>query len=507
MPGQGGPAPAEPKSPPAGRPRPSNHSTAPFDPVKVNGKIFEDWPQPQVALVITGRQEGYLEPCGCAGIDTMKGGMSRRHTFFEWLRKEKQWRGGGKGCPVVAVDVGDIAKGFGQQAEQKFQTAVDGMRAMGYDAITLGGDDLRLPAGTVTSVTAGVPGQPSPFISANVGLFGFAAKMLAPYRIVEAGGKKFGITGVLGLSCQKEIHNNEIEMSDPETALKQIVPEMKEKADYLILLCNATPDESTALAKKFPEFDVVVTAGGAAVPPAQPLLLNNGKTRLVEVGEKGEHAVVLGFFAAGKQRLLSQRVPLDSRFPASKAMKRLMAGYQGFLKQQGFEGLGIHPAVHPQAERNGRFVGSEACQKCHKGSYKTWQKTAHAAAYATLANLDPPRNFDPECISCHVVGWHPTKFFPYQSGYQSAQATPHLENVGCEDCHGPGELHVKAESPPPKGQKADPVLQKKMQEAMVITKAEADDPHSSKECRSCHDGENSPAFDFKKYWPLIEHHD
>ncbi len=66
---------------------------------------------------------------------------------------------------------------------------------------------------------------------------------------------------------------------------------------------------------------------------------------------------------------------------------------------------------------------------------------------------------------------------------------------------------MKAESPPPKGQKADPVLQKKMQEAMVITKAEADDPHSSKECRSCHDGENSPAFDFKKYWPLIEHHD
>ena len=102
-------------------------------------------------------------------------------------------------------------------------------------------------------------------------------------------------------------------------------------------------------------------------------------------------------------------------------MKRLMAGYQGFLKQQGFEGLGIHAAVHPQAETNGRFVGSKACEDCHKGSYKTWKKTAHAAAYATLANLDPPRNFDPECISCHVVGWHPTKFFPYVSGYESAR--------------------------------------------------------------------------------------
>jgi nitrate/TMAO reductase-like tetraheme cytochrome c subunit len=178
-----------------------------------------------------------------------------------------------------------------------------------------------------------------------------------------------------------------------------------------------------------------------------------------------------------------------------------MAGYQDELRRRGFGGLGIHAAVHPQAESNGRFVGSKACEECHKKSYKTWQKTAHAAAYATLANLDPPRNFDPECISCHVVGWHPTKCFPYQSGYESAKATPQLENVGCEDCHGPGEKHVAAE------QGTDAALQKKMQQAMVITKTQATDPHSSKECQSCHDGDNSPAFDFKKYWPLIEHHD
>ena len=29
--------------------------------------LFVDWPKPEWALMITGRQRGYLEPCGCAG--------------------------------------------------------------------------------------------------------------------------------------------------------------------------------------------------------------------------------------------------------------------------------------------------------------------------------------------------------------------------------------------------------------------------------------------------------
>ena len=28
--------------------------------------IVDGWPEPQVALVLTGEQHGYLEPCGCS---------------------------------------------------------------------------------------------------------------------------------------------------------------------------------------------------------------------------------------------------------------------------------------------------------------------------------------------------------------------------------------------------------------------------------------------------------
>ena len=96
-----------------------------------------------------------------------------------------------------------------------------------------------------------------------------------------------------------------------------------------------------------------------------------------------------------------------------------------------------------------------------------------------------------------MVGWHPTGFFPYTSGYESLQKTPELINTGCEDCHGPGEKHCTVEL----GHNEQ--LQKKLRKAVVITKAES----KKQQCVTCHDLDNSPDFDFDTYYPQIEHHE
>src|SRR5215203_4940849 len=58
------------------------------DPIAVNGTIFVDWPKPDVALVFSGEQNGYLEPCGCERLENQKGGLKRRFTFLKWLREK-----------------------------------------------------------------------------------------------------------------------------------------------------------------------------------------------------------------------------------------------------------------------------------------------------------------------------------------------------------------------------------------------------------------------------------
>ena len=148
----------------------------------------------------------------------------------------------------------------------------------------------------------------------------------------------------------------------------------------------------------------------------------------------------------------------------------------------------------PTADSSAR---QKCAESCHEKSYDIWKHSGHGHAYQTLVDLDPPRNFDPECVSCHVTGWNPGKFFPYQGGYESREKTPQLINVGCEDCHGPGEKHANAELG------ANEQLQKKLRKAMVVTKAES----KKQQCYTCHDLDNSPDFDFDKYWPFVEHYE
>lgn len=462
------------------------NSAVPFDPIKENGPIFVGWPKPKLALVITGMEDGYIEPCGCAGLDRMNGGMGRRCSFLQEYRK--------KGWPLLVLDVGGIARGFGRQAELKFQTLIEGKVKMGYDAIAFGVNDLKLPAGELVSVAAGVNGKPGVFMSANVGLLGKPGEIAPTYRIFDAGGMKIGVTAILGSEYQKEINNPEIEMSDPAAALEKIVPELK-KADYRVLLAHATLKESIELAKRFPEFNVVVSSSGPEMPPPQAQRVRGTQTLLLSVGHKGMAAVVLGLFDDAKAPFRYQRVPLDSRFPIAPEMKMLMAAYQDQLKAIGFAGLGLRSVPHPLAETGGRFVGSAKCESCHEESYKVWKKSKHAQAYETLAALDPPRNYDPECLSCHVVGWHPTSFFPYTSGYESQKKTPKLIETGCENCHGPGEKHCTAELG------NNEKIQEKYRKACVITKEES----KKRQCATCHDLDNSPDFDFETYYPQIEH--
>jgi hypothetical protein len=286
----------------------------------------------------------------------------------------------------------------------------------------------------------------------------------------------------------------------PEALLSAAVPLLKPRCNYLVLLAHTTQKEAIDLAKMFPDFDLVICSGDAAVPPNNYEEIRKGGTKLVVMGEKGEYAVVLGMFEDQAQPIRYQRVTLDSRFPASPAMEALMSGYQSMLEQMGLSGLGIRPQPSPLKQSNGDYTDPAACAKCHEESYKVWKKSPHSRAFATLKNLKTPRNFDPECVSCHVVGWNPTKFFPYQSGYLSEKETPKLINVGCDDCHGPGELHVRAEN------HGTPAEKETYRKAVRITEKEAADPNSRKQnCWSCHDLDNSPEFKFDLYFPFVKH--
>ena len=146
---------------------------------------------------------------------------------------------------------------------------------------------------------------------------------------------------------------------------------------------------------------------------------------MIQAGTKGMYAGVVGIFKDAEEKLRYQRIPLDDRFEDSREMLDLLASYQDKLKEQGLAGLGLSPVAHPSGRT---YVGSETCGDCHSQAYEKWLSTPHSHATQSISEptqrAEIPRHHDPECISCHVTGWDPQRYIPYESGYLDLETSP-----------------------------------------------------------------------------------
>lgn len=472
--------------------------TPQVDPIEANGRIFVDWPKPDLALMFTGEQMGFLEPCGCAGLENQKGGFKRRMSLIKGLREQ--------GWPVIAMDAGGLVRRYGPQAQIKLGKSLEGLVEMGYEAVGFGNKDLRLD---MLSEAANL--DPNPLLSANIGLVDFDTGFTRRYHVVEKAGIKVGMTAVLGKSgtAAAEAMRDLVTMP-PEEAIAEVLPELEAaQCDELVLLVYGDVDEAKELSVKFPQFHWVVAGKGGDEPPKTPAPIPESGATLIEVGHKGMYAVVLGIYLQGEPKYRYQKVPMDHRFEDAPEMQQLLVRYQDQLKTlvtagKGFEPLTGKPMQLPK--QGGGFVGSEVCADCHSTACEIFMHSPHAHATDTLVNLDPPRHYDPECLSCHVTGWNPQAYAPYVGGYASLSETPHLTMQGCENCHGPAKTHYEAEM----GEidaTDEQLEQYRAALRMKIVENEGNMEGQNFEggkvvqnCMECHDLDNSPDFDFQEYW-------
>ena len=478
-------------------------SKAKVDPVEANGKIFEGWPKPDMALVFTAELDGYLEPCGCAGLENQKGGLKRRFTMLKQLRD--------KGWPVVAVDGGGQEKGTDVQAEKKMDFAYRALANMGYEVVGLGENDLNFD---LMSILINLDEKTNPLVSSNVAIGDFKSGMSKRYKIIEKNGLKIGVTTALGAKeVAKFAKSENFQVKDPQQAIPEILADLRNAhCDHLVLLVSGSPDEAQALAVRFPEFDWVLATHGAEEPPKEVATITTPQkttTHIVEVGHKGMYAVVVGFYKNGSPAFRYQRVPLDHRFEDAPEITKMQVQYQQNLQNLGLPGLGLKPVAHSTGRK---FVGSKACEDCHTQAATVFKGTPHAHATETLqVHTSPPRIYDPECLCCHVTGWEPQKQIPFETGYASLAATPNLVGNGCENCHGPAAKHADVENGIVQVTDAE---RKQLREALQLKilpnegnqKGQVYDKGKVVQmCMQCHDLDNSPDFDFQKYWPKVQH--
>ncbi len=122
------------------------------------------------------------------------------------------------------------------------------------------------------------------------------------------------------------------------------------------------------------------------------------------------------------------------------------------------------------------YTGNDACGVCHEQEYATWQYTKHATAFDTLVTHNADRRKD--CVGCHVIG------FEEKGGYGFRQRPPHLENVGCESCHGRGGPHLSPGFVPP---------------------GDAGAKDYAQVCGTCHNATHSIGFEYETFHPRVSH--
>lgn len=265
-------------------------------------------------------------------------------------------------------------------------------------------------------------------------------------------------------------------ITDPFEAAKRVLPELKKKADVIIVLAYMSQDMANRLANENSEIDTLIGAKQISGLD-QPQHFN--RATVVYAFNQTKHLGEMRYYVKSDgtvENQINRYVALDDAIPDDPdAVEIVTAAHSEFTEQQNREAEKLSSPTGPATSllaSSSPFVGVDTCAACHAAEFEIWKKTGHSHAMQTLENKN--QQFDTECVKCHVVGFE-------NGGFQSLVTTPQYANVQCESCHGPGKQHAEN---PAKGY------------GFMQTPVG---------CMQCHTQPNSPDFEFTSYWEKVKH--
>ena len=428
--------------------------------------------EPRVRLRISGFMQGRLEPCGCASGQL--GGLPRR--VFH-LKQERDYD--------LLIEGGNLVGGGSLLDAHKMRTALTVLSTQAeYHALGLGAGDLALPVGELGQYLQGFPIDAvcSDLVGPEDGSW-----PVQPWLEKPAGEARVRIASLAALDT--ETHGEGLQRLDPAAAWARAM-EGVDDSTYRVLLVHGTPELAREQAGLTPRPDLIVGITDEIAEPPTEAEPADG-VPLVFPGTRGRMLLDVSLTRIdGEPRLTRYEIV---RLKASETAK-------GALEDPTTKEILLFHRMEVQQDQvlekmagqlptpnDWRYVGSEACADCHQDAYDVWTETKHFDAWKTLEEAETGERYGwpvtdyPDCVTCHVVG------YGYRTGFVTDEKTPHLQAVGCEQCHGPGSKHIEEDG----GTEDDFFIARSGQ----------------RECLTCHDFEQSPDFreKYQERWEAIKH--
>ena len=310
---------------------------------KFPGRLFKDWKKPDLVIVVTGQQKGYLLPCGCSKPQV--GGLERRYNLLQMIKAQ--------GWSYVAVDLGDIAQRTApaglpnEQALIKYRYSMKALKEMGYSAVGIGENEVNLGLFNVLAEYSLNDIAPRVVVSNLVGAKDQFPEMTEPWKFAQTAGStvKVGTTSVVSPTVIARMEllaraGQALAFEKKTTdAIDRTLKEMAtKKVDIPIMLYQGLVSrngmkpphtEAMALAEHYPQFPIVVALSEEDEAPARPVTMKSktgSETLIVSLGRKGKFIGVIGVYKTGKANkpfdFAYERVELTEDFLTPEAKEK-----------------------------------------------------------------------------------------------------------------------------------------------------------------------------------------
>lgn len=246
-----------------------------------------------LVILHTNDVHSNIEPLA-SGRNAGKGGFQRRANYIKSIRETH--------ANVLLLDAGDYNQGTPYYTLFKGEAEIMLYNAMGYDAVCLGnhefddGQELlakRLERAEFQTLCANYDFSRSPL-----------KKVVKPYTIIEKGGKKIGIIGVL-LDLKGYVPESAragIKYKNPIGVVNKLAKKLKtkDKCHIVIVLSHLGYDggtkerpSDTELAKYTKNVDLII-GGHSHTFLEEPTIVKNSAGKDVVINQTGAHGVFVG---------------------------------------------------------------------------------------------------------------------------------------------------------------------------------------------------------------------
>ena len=390
-------------------------------------------------IVVSGDLRGEIKPCGCAEEGDM-GGLQRRGTALSNWRSEHP--------DVMYLDLGNNFPEPSAQGKLKLDLIQQALKLLKPVAILPGPYEWNYGQATWDTFL--------PYLLSNA--------IDLPWSQVisqEIGGERWEIWGYVTPSLLYQNENDPPNLVPVSDSLIQQWQSQSQPGTKRLLLFRGTSVEADRFLQSG-WFDRILV-GSTNDDELNQVTTFTTETQLLQMIPTKGQGLYHGFSSSDQLEVRWLR-PDTADW---ESLTPLFTNYDQEVKQLFLSGLKRMQKLQQETQ----FVGATVCTTCHTQAHQSWKSSRHSNALATLTRVG--KDFDPECLQCHVVGFQ-------QKGFLSSQLTPQLANVQCENCHGSAQEHIK-----------NPLNHPPLDHRQA--------------CVNCHVGSHSPSFNFSTYWPKIQH--